>query len=279
MRTTGKVLVFSTVRSRARNSDHEIVSNCVQRVCAAVDDELCRFPSGAGEQPPPAAEIDDDARRVDHGPSTRRPATRTGRCRRRGRDRRSDRAARPAVSRMFTIDAGSRTGGSGCRTPESADAPSGRARAENEESPGRQLPAEAERTVRGSQADTSTIGRSAGVSLRLDLIHRPSRRPEGLRGGRCRFSESRAGLPARCPSSPFTLTRFPVSPKWCRSRAVLLGSSWGGPDSSDSLRSEPSPRSPVDPSRTGGFSVLCPDSAVPFPVAGSDVRSSERCPL
>ncbi len=45
--------------------------------------------------------------------------------------------------------------------------------ARNEESPGRQLPAEAERTFRGSQADTSTIGRSAGVSLRLDLFTSP----------------------------------------------------------------------------------------------------------
>ena len=46
----------------------ELGGNRAAGMCAAVGDELRRFPSGAGEQPPPAAEIDDDARRVDHGP-------------------------------------------------------------------------------------------------------------------------------------------------------------------------------------------------------------------
>ena len=87
-----------------------------------------------------------------------------------------------------------------------------------------------------------------------------------LRGGRCRFSKSRAGFPARYPSSPFTLTRLPVSSKWCRSRAFLLGSSWGGSDLSGSLRLGRPPRLPVEPVRTGGFSVLYSDFAATTPL-------------
>jgi hypothetical protein len=61
---------------------------------------------------------------------------------------------------------------------------------------------------RGSQADTSTIGRSAGVSLRLDLLHRPSRRSKAAWRAMPLFG-LRASFPALRPSSPFTLTRFP----------------------------------------------------------------------
>jgi hypothetical protein len=43
--------------------------------------------------------------------------------------------------------------------------------------PGRRQLAEAVRTFRGSQADTSTTGRSAGVSLRLDLFTSPVSSP------------------------------------------------------------------------------------------------------
>lgn len=70
---------------------------------------------------------------------------------------------------------------------------------ENEESPGRVLRPKPLRPP-GLSVDTSTIGRSLGVSLRLDLNTSPvSPLPRELRGGRSRFSEPLPGLPACGP--------------------------------------------------------------------------------
>ena len=154
-----------------------------------------------------------------------------------------------------------------------------RGEGENEESPGRKLSAETERSFRGSQADTSTIGRSAGVSLRLDLFTSPVSPP--------RKAAWRAmplfGVPSRSPDSlsVATVHADPVSRVTdvvpigrCPPRNQL---GWLRFVDLPPVRSFLTVTRGSVPHRR----CLCPALRLRcvLPVAGSGVRSSERSPL
>ena len=96
----------------------------------------------------------------------------------------------------------------------------------------------AQRTPGASQADRSTTGRTSGVSLQLDQLHRPSRLAAWRAMPR---SEPAAVSRSRPRCHRFTLTRLPEPSVLVPIGTVLTEASWGGPRS---FGSEPLPRCP-----------------------------------
>jgi hypothetical protein len=89
-----------------------------------------------------------------------------------------------------------------------------------------------------SQSDRSTTGRTSGVSLQLDQLHRPSRLAAWRAMPR---SEPAAVSRSRPRCHRFTLTRLPVPSVLVPIGTVLTEASWGGPRS---FGSEPLLRCP-----------------------------------
>ena len=123
------------------------------------------------------------------------------------------------------------------------------------------------------KVERSTTGRSSGVSLRLDLLHRPSLSPEGVSAGDARFRPVDRANPTLLPSTAtIGRTRRRLPPRLLRPVARPPSPEWkpglsGEPDSVAASAPDRFPDHGAAPTRLAGE---------PASVAG-DPRP--RCPL